>query len=332
MKENKIEFGIKIYGTNNIHENICLIKKAEDMGFTHCWITEDYFNGGVFSLAAACAVNTTKIKIGTGVVNPFTRHPVLTAMEFGSFDLISNGRGILGIGTSRKEWIEERMGIHYNKPQKKLEESLLIIKKLLSKEQFTFSGEAFNVNKIKLSFDPYRKNIPIYLAGKGPKGLRLAAKLGDGVLLTMMSSKSYIQYARKQIFEELKENNKIDHFKVAAYLIINISKNRKKAREQVKPLISRYIGIYGVHPVITTSGIQEKEIIPFKKALSERKDASNLVTDELIDIFSIAGEKDECIEKISSLAKTGTTYPIVSLIPGVPMDDTLKIISENLIK
>jgi len=303
------------------------------LGFTHCWITEDYFHGGAFSIASACAINTTKINIGIGVINPFTRHPALTVMEFGAFDLIVEGRGILGIGTSNKQLIEEQMGIPFIKPLKTLEESIHIIKKLFSNGEVKFSGEIFNTGKIKLLFEPYRKNIPIFLGVKGPKALKLAGKIADGVLLSTMTSKDYVRYAREKIAEGAEDSGrKPEGMKIAAYLLINISENRDKARGQVKPLISKYLGIHGVSPILTSTGITEEEILPFREALLEGKDASNLVTDKLIDKFAIAGEEAECKEKIISFVKAGVNYPIASEIPGVPLEDTMKSISKLFIK
>jgi len=327
-----LNFGIKVHKGNNIYENIRTAKMAEKLGFTNCWITEDYFYPGVFSIASACAINTNRIKIGTGVINPFTRHPALSAMEFGSFDIIAKGRGILGIGASSKKWIEEEIGIPYHRPLKTLIESFYIIKELFRKGEIKYLGEIFSTGKIKLCFTPYRKNIPIFFGVKGPKALKLAAKNADGVLLSMMTSIDYIKYVRKQIYEELLIRKKLEKFKIAAYIIINISKDRKIAREQVKPLISRYLGIYGVHPILTSSGIKEDEIIPFREAFLKKKNASNLVHDKLIDKFAIAGNEYECKEKIISLIESGIDYPIISEIPGVLPDYTMKYISNNFIK
>ena len=87
---------------------------AERMGFDSFWVPEDYVFPGAFSSCAAIAAATSKIKIGTGVVNPFTRHPVLLAMELAALDQLSEGRAILGLGASIKLWIEEQMGIRYD--------------------------------------------------------------------------------------------------------------------------------------------------------------------------------------------------------------------------
>lgn len=333
MKSNQLNFGIGFLQGDKMQKTVGRVKKAEELGFTHCWIAEDYFFGGAFSTATACAANTTKINIGIGVINPFTRHPALTAMEFGAFDLVAEGRGILGMGTSNKRWIEEQMGIPFVKPLKTLNESIQIIKKLFSNGEVEFSGGIFNTGKIKLGFKPYKKDIPLFLGVKGPKALKLAGEIADGVLLSIMTSKDYVRYARGKIAEGAEESGrKLKDIKIAAYLVINISENRGKAREQVKPLIGKYLGIHGVHPILTSSGMAEEEILTFRKALLEGKDASNLVTDRLIDKFAIAGTKIECKEKIISIIETGIDYPVVFEVPGVSLEDSMKNISKLFIK
>lgn len=332
LEYDQLNFGIKVHKENTIENTIDLVKKAEQLGFTNCWITEDCFFPGAFSIATACTIHTKRIKVGIGVINPFTRHPVLSAMEFGALDKISKGRAILGMGASSKKWIEEEAGIPYTKPLTALNESITIIKKLFSKGEVKYNGKVFRTGNLKLSFSPFRKDIPIFLGVKGPKGLRMATKISNGVLLSMMTSKDYIEYVKKQIFCEssLAENNK--KFTIAAYIIVNISKDRKKAREQVKPLISKYIGIYGSHPIVTSSGLTEEDILPFVNASINEKDASYLVEDKFVDKFAIAGEENECKEKIISLIKSGVNYPIITEIPGVPLDYTMEIISKYFLK
>ena len=92
MNYKDVQFGTGLLSGNELPSLIKISKKAEELGFASCWIAEDYFYGGAFSTATACALNTSSIKIGIGVINPYTRHPALTAMEVGALDVASNGR------------------------------------------------------------------------------------------------------------------------------------------------------------------------------------------------------------------------------------------------
>jgi len=164
-----VQFGTGFLGGNELPNLIKMSRMAEELGFTSCWIAEDYFYGGAFSTATACALNTSSIKIGIGVINPYTRHPALTAMEVGALDVASNGRTILGIGASNKRWIQEQAGITYKKPLAAMKESVEIIRGLLQGDRVCKKGEYFDTGEIKLEFKPYRPQIPIFLGVKGQK-------------------------------------------------------------------------------------------------------------------------------------------------------------------
>ena len=109
------EFGV---GFENLHtrEFVAHAHRAEELGFGTVWVPEDPFYRGAFALGSAVACGTSKIRIGLGVVNPYTRHPALTAMEFAALDEAADGRAILGIGAGLKDWIEGRLKIPYTRP------------------------------------------------------------------------------------------------------------------------------------------------------------------------------------------------------------------------
>ena len=110
-----VEFGL-IHETTRAGDSVRHAILAEKLGFSSYWVPEDYAFPGAFSICSAIACQTERIKIGIGVLNPYTRHPVLTAMEFAALDQLSQGRGILGIGAGVKLWIEDQLGIPYTRP------------------------------------------------------------------------------------------------------------------------------------------------------------------------------------------------------------------------
>src|SRR5262249_45294191 len=139
------EIGLAIENVN-AHDYVIQAQAAERLGLNSFWVPEDYAFPGAFSSCAAIAVATNHIKIGTGVINPFTRHPVLIAMELAALDQLSNGRAILGLGASIRLWIEEQMGIRYDKPLAALREAVAIIRGLFAAEQLKYRGRAFTAD------------------------------------------------------------------------------------------------------------------------------------------------------------------------------------------
>ena len=192
------EFGV---GFENLHarEFAAHARRAEEMGFSTFWVPEDPFYRGAFTVASAIACNTSKIKIGLGIVNPYLRHPALTAMEFAALDEVSDGRAILGIGAGLKDWIEGRLKIPYTKPTVAMRECIEIIRRFFRGEEVTYPGRVFQTERIKLSFKPVRTEIPIHLGVLGPKNCEMTGEVADGLLLSIMSSPAYVKFAMEHV-------------------------------------------------------------------------------------------------------------------------------------
>src|SRR5438477_5984648 len=121
-------------------------RAAERAGLGSVWIIEDYFHPGAFALAGAAAAVTDRIAVGLGVVNPYTRHPALLAMETAALAGLAPGRVALGLGSSNRRWIEEQMAIPFKTPLGGLRESVEIVRRLLAGERVTYTGECFSVH------------------------------------------------------------------------------------------------------------------------------------------------------------------------------------------
>jgi 5,10-methylenetetrahydromethanopterin reductase len=116
-------------------------RAAERAGLGSVWIIEDYFHPGAFTLAGAVAAATERITLGLGVVNPYTRHPAVLAMETAALTGVAPGRVVLGLGSSNRRWIEEQMGIAFKTPLADLRECVEILRRLLAGERLDFHGE-----------------------------------------------------------------------------------------------------------------------------------------------------------------------------------------------
>ncbi|MHB1654088.1 MAG: LLM class flavin-dependent oxidoreductase [Desulfitobacteriaceae bacterium] len=326
------KMGIGFLGGTDMETTVRNVQLAEKLGFTSAWIAEDYFYGGAFSTAATCVAATSKIQLGIGVINPFTRHPVLTAMEVAALDIAAQGRIVLGMGTSNVVWMEKKMGIPFRTPLKVLRESVEIINSLLKQENVNYQGQIFTVADVHLEFTPYRSDLPVYFGVKGPQALRMAGELGDGILLSIMSSEAYIYYAVEQIKNGRKKVGRdMSGFEVAAYLVVSVDEDRQKARERVKPMIAKYLGLHGDHPILTTTGMPMEEIQAFRDAFLAGKNALHLVKEEHVDTFAVAGTSDECRQKLIRLKEAGVTHPIIFEVLGYPMEKTMEAVAKDLL-
>ena len=313
-----LSFGI--FGGHTLEDTIALARKAEAVGLSACWIFEDYFYGGAFTTATACALNTERIKIAIGVINPFTRHPVLSAMEAASLDALSHGRLILGMGGSNKGWIQDKAGIPFEKPIQAAAEAVEIIHQLVNTRHVKYDGTVFKTGDIELEFETYRSDMPVYLGVKGPKALFKAGQIADSVVLSSCTSIPYIHFAKQHIAAGAEAAGRDpSSLKIAAYFPTAVSDNEKEARDMVRPYLAKFIGIHGYHPIMFEAGLTEDVIRPFREACINGTPASviPLVTDDIVDRLAIAGTPAYCRDKLRAINAAGVDMPIAFELPGV---------------
>ena len=135
-----------------------------------------------FSMLSAISSRTTTQKIGSSIINIYSRSPSSIAMGAATVDTLSDGRLILGLGTSSLPIVETFHGYKFEKPLQRMREYVEIIRLALSGKQINYEGEIFNLNNFKLLIKPKRKLIPIYLAAVNQKMVELTWEIGDGVI------------------------------------------------------------------------------------------------------------------------------------------------------
>lgn len=308
---------------------------AEELGLDSIWVAEDYFQGGAFSVATACALATTRVQVGIGVVNPLTRHPALLAMETASLDILSQGRVTLGLGTGSPGWMRQ-MGFPFAKPLTGLRESTQLVRRLLRGEEVTFRGECFSISDIRLESLPYSQRVPIYLGVKGAKALELGGELvgelADGIHLSVLTSVPYVRFAKEQIAKGARRvGRNPEQIKIAAYLPIVVDRNRDRTLPAVRSFIAHYIGVMGTQPILVEAGMTPEQLERFRKAAERGEDASGLVTDALVETFAVVGSPEECVERLQDYIRAGVHTVIACEIPGIPMEDTARGIAEHIL-
>jgi 5,10-methylenetetrahydromethanopterin reductase len=328
------EFGVG-FESPHARDFVALGKRAEEMGFGTFWVPEDPFYRGAFTVASAIACNTSKIKIGLGIVNPYLRHPALTAMEFAALDEISEGRAILGIGAGLKDWIEGRLKIPYTKPTAAMRETIEIIRRFFRGEEVTYAGKVFQAERIKLSFKPVRTEIPIYLGILGPKNCELTGEAADGLLLSIMSSPAYVKFAMEHVRRGLAKSGREERvFNVGAYIFSSISEDERAARDRLRPIVAMMVSLMAPQPttpIFAAAGLPADTIRAFGASFAQGKLPVDMVTDEMLDTFTIAGSPARCRENLSRLVEAGVTAPVFFEVPGVPPQKTMDDAHRHLI-
>jgi alkanesulfonate monooxygenase SsuD/methylene tetrahydromethanopterin reductase-like flavin-dependent oxidoreductase (luciferase family) len=298
-------------------------RAAERAGLGSAWIIEDYFHPGAYALAAAAAAVTEQLAIGLGVVNPYTRHPALLAMETAALAGIAPGRVVLGLGSSNRQWIETQMGIPFTAPLGGLRECVAIVRRLLAGERVTVRGEVFALDGVELEWSP-PDAVPVLLGVKGPKALRLAGEIADGVHCAVLSSPEHVRRVRQTAGAGRAD------FTVVAYVIVAMSRDGHAARDAVRPLIARYLGFLHGQSILLDAGLGPDRTRPFREALGGAS-AAHLVDDALIDALSVAGTPEHCRRHLARWAEAGLDAPIAVLPRQADMMEQIALYGEILV-
>ena len=178
-----------------------IAKVADAAGLDSVWVSEDPEGWDAFAVLGALAQETDRIRLGTGVANPYLRHPNLLAASAATLDRLSDGRAFLGLGRGQTEWYERALGMEVGRPLAVLEETIELLRAWWAPPYRASSPAAagakshFNVREWEREVAPLQRQIPTYLGAVGPKALALAGCLADGVLFNDLASIGFIRSA-----------------------------------------------------------------------------------------------------------------------------------------
>lgn len=317
------DLGIAIAGGHSYQDTLNVVSTAEKLHYQSCWISEDYYYGGAMATAGAIAALTSEIQIGVGVINPYTRTPALCAMEAAAVDMVSQGRFVLTLGSSNHRWIEEQMGIPFQKPITRVVEAVQIIRTMLATGKADFKGECYKNSGIVMNFAPYRKNMPVYMGVGGERALKLAGKYADGVLLSVMCSAPYVKYARRMIDEGAREAGRDPkEIRLCGYIPLFVG-DREEGRKAFAKTLAFYIGRGAERPMMKEAGITPAIAQPFIEAIKKKESGAKYVTEELADRFTVIGSKEHCLERLAEYKEAGLDNPILCECDGVGAVDMM---------
>jgi len=340
----EIAFGIEF--VPNMPPNQCAdrVKLAEDNGFKYAWITDHYNNRMVYPMLTLISLKTETIRPGTGITNPFTRNPLITANAIATIDEVSGGRVNLGMGPGDKATFD-RMGFGFpapaiwkgdwtiKKPMSAIKEAKQVIYKLLAGERVDFEGETLKVTGAKLDFTgPQKGDVPFYMGAQGPGALTTAGEIANGVLINASNPKDY-KAAMPNIQEGVgKSGRALSDFDVGAYTAFSVGPDLAKARKSAK-IVAGFITMGSPPPVLERHGINIGTAKAIADAIGAGKwgDVGGLVDDNMIDAFVIAGDADLCIKKIQELLDTGVTQVVVGSPTGPDVEEAIRICGKDII-
>ena len=289
-------------------ELIQLGRLAEDLGYSHLWYTDIRLFRECFIGLAALAANTSRIALGPGVTDPYSRHPAVTAATMATLDELTHGRAILGLGLGGTSFKE--LGITVSKPLTALREAVDVIRRLWRGEEVTLQGKTVSVSGGRLQFAPVRDRIPIYFATHGAQVTRLAGEIADGVLIANTMVPDAIDFYVAQAQEgAAKAQRGVDEVDVSIRPEVCIAENEDAAVDVIRKRVAqRLLWTYPHWEYLERLNVDlPPEVEAIAKGSRSVDEALPYVPKEALYGMGVAGDSEHVAAQIAAAIRPGVT-------------------------
>lgn len=308
MAERRLEFGFSIGFDPPWERQIEKAKLAERNGFDHAWVWDTHIlMQEAYVLLSLLAVNTERLTLGTCVTHTGPRQPDVTASLFATLQNVSDGRMLCGIGRG-----DSAVRIRKAKPANlaEVEEAIGVIRGLTV-------GDEIEIEGIPVKFEwGSGRQVPILLGAYGPKALRLAGRVADGVII-QIADPAFVEWALPFVREGAAEAGRdLDGFQVQCAAPAWVDDDHDRARDEVRwfpALVGNHVADMLRHhdpetlPQELVEFIRERSNYDYREHTRQGTEHASYVTDEVVDRFTLIGTAEQCREKLGRLAEAGVT-------------------------
>ena len=305
------EFGVGLFPTEPLPKMVQLAKVTEELGYSHIWVGDSHLIWReAYVNMAAMALSTTRVKLGTGVTNPLTRHPSVVASAYATLEEYALGRTIVGIGLGDSS--VETMGM---KPAK-----LSYFEKTMAQMRQLLDGQEVQLETGKIHLlHPCKNKVPIYVAASGPKMLELSGRIADGIIVLVGVADEYIAHAKEKIAAGAKAaGRKVEDLNLVLWVPCAVS-DTAPAKDAVKAHVARVVA----HPLPYVLDPTEQKVLEeirktydYYHHMDQQANHAEVIPDWLVDKFAIAGTVAECRPQIERIKKSGIQQ--IAIIPYSP--------------
>jgi len=316
---------------HSLQDAIRYVQYAEQRGFEAVWQAESRLVRDAIVPMAAFAATTSKIKIGSGVINNWTRNAAVIASTFLTLDDLAPDRIICGIGA----WwdpLAAKVGIERRKPLLAMRETVTVVRDLLARKRVTFHGEFVNLTDVELDVVYGRKearNVPIYIGATGMQMMALTGEIADGVVLNYLVSPKYNEEALAQLEVGAKKaGRRLDDIDRPQLVVCSVDHDRKKALDGARKLVTQYLG-QQPH-IMKASGVRQElldeiaQVLTWPATEEQIEEAMRLVPDDVVQAVTASGTPQEVRAKVKEYVANGTTCPIL-----YPLGDDVRLMIDT---
>ncbi|MFL5883984.1 MAG: LLM class F420-dependent oxidoreductase [Thermoleophilaceae bacterium] len=317
-----------------------LVRAAEEIGWDSVWAAEAY-GSDTATVLAWLAAQTSRIKLGSGIFQMPARSPAMTAMTAATLDILSNGRMMLGIGSSGPQVAEGWHGQRFGKQIQRTREYIQILRKALARERLEFDGEIYTLplpdgpgKALKLMISPVQDQMPIYLAAIGPNNTRLAGEVADGYMPFIFAPER-VADARELLEEGAARNGRsLDGFDISPTVNVSIGDDVERAWDTMRPVLALYVGGMGSREKNFYN--QAVQRLGFEDAAREvqdlyldgkKEEAAAALPGELIDKITLCGPPDRIKDRLDAYRDAGVGTMIINPMSFVP-DERVQMVRQ----
>ena len=289
-------------------------KLADELGYHSFWLSEGH-GGDQFTTLTACALATENIKLGTSIVSVYVRSAPTIAMAAACVDHFSNGRFILGLGSSHKVQVEGEHGIDYHLPVTRLREYIEVIRALLRDGEVSYHGSALNIERFDLWFPALRPEVPIYAAAVFDKMLRTCGEIAEGTILTW-TTLSGAQRAAQTVAEGARAAGRDpSEVEIADLITTVVSDDPTPDLEGIRKATAFYAGFFPRYNRALSQNGFPQEAAAIRAAFVEGKRGpalESLVPDSMLRSIAVIGDAGHFKERLQAYREAGVTLPIIA--------------------
>jgi 5,10-methylenetetrahydromethanopterin reductase len=303
---------------HDIRQGIELVRYAEAKGFDAVWQADSRLVRDAVVPMAAFAATTERIRIGSGVIDCWTRNPARLASTFSTLDDLAPGRMICGLGA----WwdpLAAKVGIDRSRPLTVMREVVAAVRGLLANETVTMDGYHVHLDGVELDYvhqERRAKDVPIYIGATGMQMMELTGEIADGAVLNYLVSPSYNTRALEALSRgAAKAGRTLDDIDRPQLVVCSVDEDRQAALDAARLLVTQYLG-QQPH-IMKASGVPQElldeigEVLTWPATHDQVVAASRLVPDDIVQMITASGTPDEVRAKVADYVAAGCTCPIL---------------------
>jgi 5,10-methylenetetrahydromethanopterin reductase len=306
--------------------------QAERLGFAELWAPEDcFFNGGI-AVAATALARTSTIRVGLGVLSGLARHPALLAMELATLAGLYPGRVLPGLGLGAPAWVEQ-MGLTPRSQLVAMRETVSAVRRLLGGETLHEAGETASYAQIALTHVPHG-DLPIAMGVMGPRMLRLSGEIADGTVLSVMSTPPYVRWLRERVAEgQARASRDGAPHRITTFTLYRVDADGERAKREVRGVLAFYLFVAPQSALTDVYGIRDELLALHAEGGDDPLGhIAREMPDQWLEDLTVAGEPDECAEKIQRLLDAGSDAVCLWPAPSAGLPEQLELTSQEVLE